>query len=76
MPAARHAIATAPANDVAFTRDEFTRMEIIDVGSDFNNLADELVPDHHRHRNRALCPVVPVVDMNVGAADAGSQNAN
>ena len=35
---------------------------------------DELVADHHRHRDRLLRPGVPVVDMHVGAADPGAQH--
>ena len=31
--------------------------------------ADKFMPDDHRHRNGFLRPGVPVVDVNVGAAD-------
>ena len=44
----------------------------VHVGADLDDLADELVPDHHRHRDRLLRPGVPVVDVQVGAADAGA----
>src|SRR5688572_16130995 len=27
------------------------------------------MPNDHRHRNRLLCPRVPVVNMNIGATD-------
>ena len=46
--------------------------KIRDVGADFDNLADKLMADDHRHRNRFLRPGVPVVDMHVGAADSGA----
>ena len=31
--------------------------------------ADKFVADDHRHRNRFLRPRIPVVNVNVGAAD-------
>ena len=44
-------------------------VEVAHVRADVDDLADELVPDHHRHRDRLLRPVVPAVDVQVGAAD-------
>ena len=43
---------------------------------DLDDLADELVPDHERHRDRLLRPRVPRVDVQVGAADAGLADAD
>ena len=40
------------------------------------NLAGVFVADHHRHGNCAPRPFVPVVDMDVGAADAGFSHPN
>jgi threonine dehydrogenase-like Zn-dependent dehydrogenase len=34
-----------------------------------DDFAAELMPGCQRHRYRALCPVIPLVDVNVGAAD-------
>ena len=49
----------------------------VDVGADgFDDLADELVADRHGHGNGLLRPVVPLVDVHVGAADAGAQHAD
>ena len=76
MPPACHAIATTAADDVAFARYEFAGMKIVDVGSDPNDLADELSPVTNRDLYRPLSPIVPIVDMNVGPAYAGSQHAN
>ena len=35
---------------------------------------DELVADRHRHGDGLLRPLVPLVDVDVGAADAGAQH--
>ena len=71
VAAAGHAVATAPADDVALAADQVAYLEVVDVGADLDDLADELVADHQRHRDRRLRPGVPGVDMEVGAADAG-----
>ena len=76
MPAARHAIATASANDVAFTGHQLTRLEIVYIRSDFNDLSDEFVANHHRHGNRLLSPLIPIEDMKVRAANSRSQDSN
>ena len=51
-------------------------MEIVDVGAHLDDLSYKLVADRHRHRNGALRPFVPVVDVQIGSADAGSKDAN
>ena len=71
MPPPGHAVAAAPAHDVPLAADEVADLEAADVRADLDDLADELVPDHHRHRDRPLRPRVPVVDVQVGAADPG-----
>ena len=43
-----------------------------DLGADPLHHADELVADDHRHRDGLLAPLVPVVDVDVGAADGAS----
>ena len=76
MAAAGEAVATAAAGDVAFAADDVAGMEVVDVRADGDDLADKLMADHHGHRNGLLRPLVPVVDMNVGAADAGVAHAD
>src|SRR3954469_5115505 len=66
-----HAVAAAAAHDVPLAADEIADLEAADVRAALHDLADELVPDHQRHRNRLLRPRVPVVDVQVGAADPG-----
>ena len=74
MPPAGQAVAAAAADDVPLAADDVAGREVVDVGADLDDLADELVADHHRHRDRLLRPGVPVVDVHVGAADAGAQS--
>ena len=74
MPAAGQAVAAAAADDVPLAADDLADVKIVDVGADLDDLADELVADDHRHGDRLLRPGVPVVDVQVGAADAGAQH--
>ena len=74
VPPAGHAVATAATNDVAFSGHDFSRMEVIDIIAHGDDFADKLVTDDHRHGNGFLRPGIPIVDMQVGAADGGTQN--
>ena len=71
VPPAGHAVAAAAADDVPLAADEVARLEVGDVRADLDDLADELVADDERHRDRLLRPGVPLVDVEVGAADPG-----
>ena len=46
-------------------------LRLRDVGADVGDLAGIFMADDHRHRHGLLRPVVPIVDVDVGAADAG-----
>ena len=67
-------MAAEAADDVALAGDEIAGSEVADVGADRDDLADELVADDEPRLDRVLSPLVPRVDMEVGAADAGSQH--
>src|SRR3546814_8636306 len=41
------------------------------AGSDLDDAADEFMADHQPGLDRALAPLVPQVDVQVGAADGG-----
>jgi hypothetical protein len=71
VPSAGPAVAATTAHDVAFSRDDIPWGEISDIRTDFDDSSDKFVPDDHRHGDRFLGPGVPVVDMQVGAADPG-----
>src|SRR5690606_95573 len=65
------AVAAVPADDVAFGRDPLADGIAAHAGADFHDPADELVADHQPGLDRALAPLVPQVDVQVGAADRG-----
>src|SRR4029079_497783 len=76
VPPAGHAVAAAAAHEVALAADDVTRRGVVDVRSDLDDFAHELVPDDHRHRDRALRPGIPGADVQIGAADAGALHAD
>jgi hypothetical protein len=51
-------------------------MKIRHVRSHFDNLSRELVPYDQWDLNRGLRPFIPIVNVQVGAANSGAQNAN
>ena len=59
------------ADHVAFARHALPNLKASDVGAEFGDLARIFVADRHRRRDRLLRPLVPIEDMDVGAADAG-----
>jgi hypothetical protein len=75
MPSACKAIAAASADHVSFAADDIARIKIADIRPDLDDLTNKFVADRHRDRNGFLRPLVPLVDVNVGAADAGIAHA-
>ena len=76
MTAARQAIATMPTRDVPLAYHEIALYKSFHMIAYVVDNADELVANCHRHGNRFLRPRVPVVNVNIGAADRSFQNAN
>ena len=69
MSSACEAISAAAAYDVSFAGDDFAREEVLNIRTHFDDFADEFMADHHRYGNRLLGPCIPVVDVQIGAAD-------
>ncbi|CAM5629473.1 hypothetical protein RLIN73S_05304 [Rhodanobacter lindaniclasticus] len=69
--AAGAAVAAVAADDVAFGGDAVADLVAGDAGADLHDAADELVADGEARLDRALAPLVPLVDVQVGAADGG-----
>jgi hypothetical protein len=69
VAAAGEAVAADAADDVALAIDKVAGLEADHVAADLLDHADKLVSDDHRHRDGLLGPRVPVVDVDVGAAD-------
>jgi hypothetical protein len=76
MSAARQAIAATSADDVPFAADQFSGMEVVDVRTDLDNLANKLMPNNKWHGNCRLRPLIPVVNVDVGAANSREQHSN
>src|SRR4029453_9596673 len=68
-------IAAEAAGDVSFAGDAVADLESANLLSHLDNPPDVFVADVHGHRNRLLCPFVPVPDVHVGAADGGLAHA-
>ncbi len=69
-------VAAASADDVAFTRDELADSEIGDVGAEVDDFADELVANDEALADGGAGPCVPVVYVEIGAADAGVEDTD
>src|SRR6185437_4683309 len=76
MSASCETVTAAAADNVAFAANQFAGMKVVHVGADLHDLADELVSDDQGHRNSGAGPLVPRVDVQVGAADSGGQDAD
>jgi hypothetical protein len=74
VAAAGQAVAAVAADDVSLAADEIADGIPADVGAHAGDASDELVSDLHRHGNRPLRPCVPLVDVDVGAADGSALN--
>ena len=53
-----------------FTGYQFARMKIVDVGTHLDDLSDELMADRHGNRDRLARPIVPIVDVDIRAANS------
>jgi hypothetical protein len=76
VPSACKAVAAAPADHVALAADNVAGVEVVYVGANSGNLADEFMANYHGHRDGALGPFVPLEDMHVSSADAGVADAH
>ena len=70
MAAPGETVATVAADDVTFGSDHLAFHETGDIGPETCDVTGELVPDRHRGRDRRLSPLIPLVDVEIGPADA------
>jgi hypothetical protein len=70
MTAPSHTITAATTDHMALTRDNLPRTKVIHISTNIHNLANKLMANHHRHRNRRLRPAIPIVDMHIRATDS------
>ena len=71
VPPPGQAVPAEPADDVPLPADHVPGLEAPHIASDGRHRPRELVADHERGADRPSRPVVPVVDVDVGAADRG-----
>ena len=76
MSASCTAVAAFTANDVSFGGNDIAYFKGRSVSLNLNDFTDKLVTDGHRRFDRILRPLVPIVDMYVGAADCGIMYLN
>ena len=76
MTPAGETVSAMSADDVTFAGDEIARRKTFHAIADAIDDADEFMADDHRHRDRLLRPRVPVINVNVGAADRVFMNPN
>src|ERR1700733_14716860 len=69
MAAPGETITASAANHVTLATYQIAGEEVRNVGADLDDAADEFVPNGHRHRDCLLRPRVPLVDMDIGAAN-------
>jgi hypothetical protein len=65
-----------PARDVTLADNKIAAREPFHVIADKIDNADKFVADCHGHRDRFLRPGVPVIDVDVGAADGRFHDAD
>src|SRR4051794_24948921 len=76
MTAARQAIAAMPANHMTLAAYELAREEIFYIRTDLNDFADKFVTDNQGHRDGFPRPIVPLKNMDIGAANTGALDPN
>src|SRR5262249_51846301 len=69
MPPSGETISTMPAGDVTFGYNQIALGKTSDVIANPIHNPHKFMTNYHRHRNRFLCPCVPVIDVHVRAAD-------
>ena len=69
MRAPGAAIAAEAAHDVPFARHPLADFQRVDVTPDRLDHPDIFMADDHRHGDRGLRPFVPIIDMQIRAAD-------
>jgi hypothetical protein len=70
------AVAAVAADDVPLAGHQLPELEAAHPVSELDDPAHELVADDQGHGQRALRPLVPLVDMHVRAADGGLEHAD
>jgi len=74
VAASGEAIAAMSANDVPSPLTIIPDLNSVTFRANGGNFADKFVADRHRNRDGRFRPIVPFIDMEVRAADAGLEH--
>jgi hypothetical protein len=76
LTATGQAVPALSAHDVTLGSDDLAGIDGRHSVAQLHDLADELVADDQGWFDGVLRPLVPALDVEVGAADAGAQDAD
>src|SRR5690554_5774418 len=71
MPLARAAVAAHAADHMPFGRYSLSGLVAAHTGAELDDMADKLVAQDQRWADGALSPFIPLVNVQIGAADRG-----
>ena len=69
MGATGTAIATVPTGDMPLARDAIADAKTANLLANSDHFTHILMTNHHRYRDRLLRPIIPIIDMHIGATD-------
>ncbi len=76
MTPARQAIPAPAASHVPFPAHDVPGIKIGDVRADLRNFTHKLVPDHQGNIDGSLRPVVPLINVQIRAANSRAMHTN
>src|SRR3972149_11266567 len=71
MTSSGAAVAASAADQVAFSRNAIARFKIFDGTANLFHNAAKFMPGCHWNWNCMLCPLIPLVDVQISSADSG-----
>jgi hypothetical protein len=74
VAAARATIAADTAGNMSFRGHPVADVKALDIAATFDDLTTEFMPDRKWNRNGVLCPVIPLEDMDIGAANGSASD--
>src|SRR5207253_1310023 len=76
VPSSGEAVTAPSTNHVSFTGHNVAAVEIAHIGACLHNFAHEFVADHHGNRDGALCPFIPVINVQIRSANPCAPHLN
>src|SRR5207249_1037620 len=70
------AIPASSTSHMTFATHQLAGMKVGHIGPNCNDFADEFVPNDHGHRDCVFGPLIPVVNVHIGAANSCHQDAD